>query len=207
MATERGGHGVGWPREGGLGCERAWEDMARYAPGTQHLPCLMSLNQIPQPMRQWRVNILWGLDDSILLWVFLIISCCASDSAVLKCLVAPVPPHVLLLCSGWARPCPGCGCRHVQPQQRSCPSFTGLDSHRGVSLALWSLHAGPGLWGFCQSFSLVSPCSCSAPIPYSGMLHHILLSSKPWLLSRAVSAFPRALCPALLSWAAFCSRV
>lgn len=42
--------------------------------------------------------------------------------------------------------------RHVQLQQRTCPSFMGLNPHRGVSLAPWRLHARPGLRGFHQSF-------------------------------------------------------
>ena len=162
-------------------------------------------------MRSWRVTILRGLDGFILLWVFLMqinfSLCkwlCGVEASSCPC---PTPrAFAVLWVRSWARPCPGCGRSRVQPQQRSCPSFTGLNSHHGVSLAPWGLHAGPGLWGFYQSFYLVSSCSCSASIPYSGILHHILLSLKPWLLSGAVGAFPCALCPAPLSWAAFCSR-
>lgn len=127
----------------------------------------------PNPIRSGRASVPWGLDGSILLCIFLI------------------SRRAKWLCGAEVPRCPG-------PTSRAATSSRSGGPPWGSAWPCGVCMQSLGFWGFCQNFYHVSPRSCSAPVPYSRILHHSLLPSKPQLLSGAVSAFPCALCPASL---------
>lgn len=137
--------GVGFEGSGScrdlLGWERALEH--RSAPGTRHLPCLARLNQIFQPMRWWRVSILWGL-GGFLLGEFLK----PINSSLCK---RPGDAEA----SGC--PCPSAGALALVAQP--CPQELPL-IWPGVSLALWC-HRTWALGFLSELLSRFLLCCCS----------------------------------------------